>query len=503
MDKPFLYPFAKDGDRNTELPSANATDNSVSFQSGFTLPYELNPANGGKNLERKDMNEILFRICDAINSTSQEIDKWIILTTENLNDIKQPGRYNQRQSVLASATNNYPVDKAGFLIVVLTGQYALTQIYKGWQNDKIYIRRNESISQDSDAWTAWDSFVLTSEFNNKITALQNTDMNLNNNKEDKTYYHTQHFSNLNNVKDNRFYHHGTNVANAFSTATNYIFNMGAENGAWVRQISFPCTSNEIGVRRTTTKGSLANWTAWDSVALKSFTESTYRKIADSYSKTETNNFLNQKEDKKKITLQRTENANWNNQKTQGWYYANANGTNKPNGNAMWGIVINREIDIIYQELHQFNNGKIWSRQCENGVWSAWDSLMLTSEANSTYRKIADSYTKTEVNKRINNAVNSTHRYKALRCNPKENTIQWQTGGLSISKVNNSTFRITHNLGTTNYCVTCTSNKFGSLGAAASNVINIQPNYCDIASYWGGDNTNGSGLPTMINVAIFY
>ena len=95
-------------------------------------------------------------------------------------------------------------------------------------------------------------------------------------------------------------------------------------------------------------------------------------------------------------------------------------------------------------------------------------------------------------------------FRALRCNPSDNTIQWQTGGLSISKVNNSTFRVTHNLGDTNYAVTASINRIGRpLGASSANVVAIENDYCDISCHWGGDNTAGDVLPTMANVSIFY
>ena len=95
-------------------------------------------------------------------------------------------------------------------------------------------------------------------------------------------------------------------------------------------------------------------------------------------------------------------------------------------------------------------------------------------------------------------------FRALRCNPSANTIQWQTGGLGISKVNNSTFRVTHNLGHTNYAVTASINRIGRpLGASSANVVAIENDYCDISCHWGGDNTAGDVLPTMANVTIFF
>ena len=156
MDKPFLYPFAKDGDRNTELSNENATDNSVSFQSGFTLPYELNPANGGKNLERTDMNEILFRICDAINNISQEIDKWVKLTTENLNSVNQNGRYYQPLRSQATSANNYPEQVEGYLFVISTISDTQTQIFKSAINNNFYFRY-----KIGDTWGEWIENLTT------------------------------------------------------------------------------------------------------------------------------------------------------------------------------------------------------------------------------------------------------------------------------------------------------------------------------------------------------
>ena len=119
-----------------------------------------------------------------------------------------------------------------------------------------------------------------------------------------------------------------------------------------------------------------------------------------------------------------------------------------------------------------------------------------TEVDKTYRKIADSYTKAETNTQIKNAVNATtHRYKAMRCNPSANTIQWQTGGMSISKQNNYTVKITHNLGTTNYAVTALIN----INASIANVVSIAANYCTISCH----KDNNEGLPTIMNVSIFY
>ena len=282
MDKPLQYEFAKDGDRNTELPNANAQDNSVSFQSGFTLPYELNPANGGKNIERKDMNEILFRICNAINNTAENIDKWTKIANVNLNSIIERGAYVPADNQYITSANNYPANVNGVLYVFRfddRDREAISQIYIELAKNTIYTRYSQNAGQ---SWSEWDTLTLTSELNTAKTQLQNAI----NTKEDKTYYHTQPLTNINNVNDNRFYSHDLYTQNAFNTVTNYIFNIGAENGAWVRQISFPCTTNAIGVRVTQTKNDINSWGAWDKVVLDSVAKATYRKIADSYTKSQ-------------------------------------------------------------------------------------------------------------------------------------------------------------------------------------------------------------------------
>ena len=276
MDKPLEYEFAKDGDRNTNLPNANADDNSVSFQSGFTLPYELNPANGGKNIERSDMNEIFYRICKAINDTAEQVGAWVKLTTENLNEVKQKGYYYQNANIQATNERNYPTNTAGYLIVFNNSisSWGVTQFYKVYNSDRVYIRRTISATE----WSAWDSFVLTSEYNAKVTQLQNS--------------------------------------------------------------------------------------------------------------------INTKEDKTKITLQPMPNQNWNNVKTQGLYYMNANGTNKPVSNALFGIGLNYSDDgSFYQEAHDFETGRIYSRHWNTSSWSAWDRTAMISEV---YTK-SNTYTKSEVN----------------------------------------------------------------------------------------------------------
>ena len=294
MDKIFNKPFAINGAR-VAIPENGTENERVSFDKGFTQPYEIeapsvdNPSGQGFNILRPEMNEALYQLSSACNFLAENIDKWTNLTTENLNDITQRGRYNQKISTNATATNHYPIDEAGFLIVVLTGQYALTQIYKSWRRDNFYIRRNESVTQDPNAWTSWDSFVLNSEFNNKITDLQSTDTNLNNNKEDKTKFtngiiNATTNSNLDNLTQNGFYWRTANAGSPLPT-TNGGAVIVDTNGSQVIQYFYTdiWNSDNGGVWfRTRSAG--GTWTDWHHLENSEHANSTYRKIADSYTK---------------------------------------------------------------------------------------------------------------------------------------------------------------------------------------------------------------------------
>ena len=512
MDKPLEYEFAKDGDRNTNLPNANADDNSVSFQSGFTLPYELNPANGGKNIERSDMNEIFYRICKAINDTAEQVGAWNALTTENLNDVKQRGYYYQPLNIEATSERNYPANTAGYLIVFNNSinSWGVTQFYKVYNSDRVFIRRTTSAT----AWSTWDSFVLTSEYNAKVTQLQNSI----NTKEDKTKFtnsviNSSTNSDLNNLTTNGFFWRTPNQGAPLPT-TNGGAVIVDTNGSQITQYFYTDVWNSAtGGIWFRTRNARGTWTDWQHVENSEHAEATYRKIADSYTKTETNNLLNQKEDKTKISTQDLTTENLNNITNQGYFrqQTNANATTARNYPVQQaGTLINlipSESGSIYlkQVYLTINNDFIFVRARNNDLnWTNWGRLALKSEVDLK-RNISDSYSKTETNTQINNAVNSTtHRYKALRCNPSANTIQWQTGGISISKQNDYTVRITHNLGTTNYAVTASINRIGRpLGASSANVVAINANYCDISCHWGGDNAQGNILPTIMNVSIFY
>ena len=64
----FQYPFAEDGDRNTDLPNAASPTGLVSFKEGFTPIYETLPSLGGQYIQRRDFNEIMHRICEGVNT---------------------------------------------------------------------------------------------------------------------------------------------------------------------------------------------------------------------------------------------------------------------------------------------------------------------------------------------------------------------------------------------------------------------------------------------------
>lgn len=315
MDKIFNKPFAINGAR-VAIPENGTENERVSFDKGFTQPYEVeapsvdNPSGQGFNILRPEMNEILNQLSSACNVLAENIDKWIPLTTENLNDIKQAGRYNQRASVNATVANNYPIGEAGFLIVVLTGQYALTQIYKGWLSDGFYVRRNISTTLDPNAWTNWDSFVLTSEYNAKIAQLQNTDTNLSNNKEDKTKFTNMIIdattnSNLNNFTTNGFYWRFANAGNPLPTTHGGAVLVNTNGSQIIQQFHTDSWNPETGGEWFRTRNASGVWTNWYHLENSEHAEATYRKIADSYTKAEVNNLLNNKADKTALTTVQT------------------------------------------------------------------------------------------------------------------------------------------------------------------------------------------------------
>lgn len=318
MDKIFNKPFAVNGAR-VAIPENGTENERVSFDKGFTQPYEVeapsvdNPNGQGFNILRPEMNEALYQLSNACNILAENIDKWTQLTTENLNDIKQAGRYYQNSNTQATNERNYPVNSAGYLIVLNTGinNYGVTQIYKVWNNDKIFIRRTTS----SNAWSSWDSLTLTTELNSAVTQLQNAI----NTKEDKTKYSVTDLRNtdLNSVVARGYYQlmYKANNTNIPFTEAGFLFvyNYGENT---VKQIVIGVNNPDNAIYTRFLHNGV--WSVWNRFITNTEADTTYRKIADSYTKT----------------------------------------------------------------------------QC--------DSTFLTiANANSTFRKIADSYTKTEVNNLLN------------------------------------------------------------------------------------------------------
>lgn len=410
MDKIFNKPFAINGARVT-IPENGTENERVSFDKGFTQPYEVeapsidNPNGQGFNILRPEMNEILNQLSNACNFLAENIDKWTALTTENLNDIKQAGRYYQNSNITATNERNYPANLAGYLIVINTNisGFAVTQIYKIYNSEKIYIRRTVA---ETAGWSNWDSLVLTSEFNNKITSLQNTDTNLNNNKEDKTKFtngiiNATTNSNLDSLTHNGFYWRTNNEGSPLPTINGgeVIVNT---NGRQVIQYFYTDVWNSAnGGAWFRTRNASGIWTDWHHLENSEYANSTYRKIADSYTKS----------------------------------------------------------------------------QC--------DSTFLTiANANSTYRKIADSYSKSETNTQINNAVTAKgQRVKALWASVNISdgtpTIKYQIGGCSISKIAINKWRITHNIGNLQYVPTGNILPYDDVWEAGCNITAITNNYIEV------------------------
>ena len=72
------------------------------------------------------------------------------LTTQNLDSLTVPGLYGQSSDVNATVARNYPVSKAGSLIVAPSA-YGCQQIYMPFDTSDIY-KRNQA---NSGGWTAW------------------------------------------------------------------------------------------------------------------------------------------------------------------------------------------------------------------------------------------------------------------------------------------------------------------------------------------------------------
>lgn len=292
MDKIFNKPFAINGTR-VAIPENGTENERVSFDKGFTQPYEVeapsvdNPGGQGFNILRPEMNEALYQLSSACNFLAENIDKWTALTTENLNDIQQAGRYYQNKNVNATNERNYPINSAGYLIVLNTtiNTWGVTQIYVRWNSEKVYIRRTTSDT----TWSAWDSLVLTTELNSAVTRLQNTDTNLSNNKEDKTKFtngiiNATTNSNLDNLAQNGFYWRTTNTGSPLPT-TNGGAVIVNTNGRQVIQYFYTDTWDlNNGGAWFRTRDAASVWTAWHHLENSEHTEATYRKIADSYTK---------------------------------------------------------------------------------------------------------------------------------------------------------------------------------------------------------------------------
>lgn len=172
MDKIFNTPFAQNGARVT-IPEFGTENDRVSFDKGFTQPYEVeapsvdNPAGQGYNILRPEMNEALNLLSNACNFLAENIDKWTALTTENLNNITQKGRYFQATQSQAINANNYPANETGYLIVFDSINGNISQFYKVANSNKIYIRFKNGAN-----WSSWDRLILKSEFDDKISRLE-------------------------------------------------------------------------------------------------------------------------------------------------------------------------------------------------------------------------------------------------------------------------------------------------------------------------------------------
>lgn len=145
MDKIFNKPFAVNGAR-VAIPENGTENERVSFDKGFTQPYEVeapsvdNPSGQGFNILRPEMNEALYQLSSACNFLAENIDKWIALTTENLNNITQKGRYFQAVQSQATNANSYPVNETGYLIVFDSINNNVTQFYKSAVTSKTFYR---------------------------------------------------------------------------------------------------------------------------------------------------------------------------------------------------------------------------------------------------------------------------------------------------------------------------------------------------------------------------
>lgn len=162
MDKIFNKPFAVNGAR-VAIPENGTENERVSFDKGFTQPYEVeapsvdNPGGQGFNILRPEMNEALYQLSSACNVLAENIDKWTALTTENLNNITQKGRYFQATQSQATSVNNYPTNETGYLIVFDSVNGNVSQFYKVANKNTIFSR-----VKNGNEWSGWE--IITSDY---------------------------------------------------------------------------------------------------------------------------------------------------------------------------------------------------------------------------------------------------------------------------------------------------------------------------------------------------
>lgn len=90
-----------------------------------------------------------------------------LLTNQDLNTLTVPGLYGQNSNSNAQIVRNYPVAKAGSLLV-LPSAYGVQQIYSVFDGTDIYTR-----NQNSGGWTAWQKTnVSPAEMQAAIAAAQ-------------------------------------------------------------------------------------------------------------------------------------------------------------------------------------------------------------------------------------------------------------------------------------------------------------------------------------------
>lgn len=83
----FDMPFAINGDRNENLPTDTQSDGSISRETGWTQEYAKKKNLGGKVIQRRDMNQILFECQQGVNTLEARFNQIAsgILVVETLN----------------------------------------------------------------------------------------------------------------------------------------------------------------------------------------------------------------------------------------------------------------------------------------------------------------------------------------------------------------------------------------------------------------------------------